>query len=387
MEIRSLTAGSFRNLSPHPFEFHPRLNLIVGDNGQGKTNLLEALALSFGLSSFRTSDNATLLASGSNEATVISRYALAETDAPSFHVEPEGVAGCAIGPKSRRTYLCGNRVAQLTLRRAIPAVFITASDRDRLAGPPGERRKAIDRIAFALDPTHARHLVDYERARAAKSALLARQGFDPVELEVYERAMCVSGAEVLVRRRSAVLELARELRAQAERLEFPYPDLVLRLESDADPEGDALENLREIFARRGHEERAARRCLFGPHRNDVRVLSGSTPLTARASSGEVRLLLLAWTLAEIAIVARHRGVRPLFAFDDFDAEWDGTVLARFARALPEGLQLFLTSARASWVRGIFSTDGVILEVEKGSLLGRQPMSGPADQVSGPRLVA
>jgi DNA replication and repair protein RecF len=183
----------------------------------------------------------------------------------------------------------------------------------------------------------------------------------------------------------AVLE--EELRSHAERLAFPYPDLVVRLESDVPLEGDIHANLKRALQARSREEKLAQRCLVGPHRNDVSVLSGKTPLGDRASSGEARLLLLAWTLAEIGLASRKGGLQPVFAFDDFDAEWDGRVLSRFAEALPEGLQVFLTSARAESVRSLFSQDGVVLEIENGAVRGRQSMTRPAREGQGPRLVA
>ncbi len=122
-------------------------------------------------------------------------------------------------------------------------------------------------------------------------------------------------------------------------------------------------------------ERRAGRALFGPHRDDVRVVSGPTPLSARASSGEARTLVLAWALAERALVAEAAGSLPVFAFDDFDSEWDPVILARFAEALPDDGQVFLTSARAAVARALPLPQGAVWEVEAGRIRPAGPLAG------------
>jgi len=90
-------------------------------------------------------------------------------------------------------------------------------------------------------------------------------------------------------------------------------------------------------------------------------------VTTRVSSGENRTLVLAWTLAETALVGDAVGTAPALAFDDFDSEWDPGVLAAFAEALPEDAQIFLTSARPEAVRGLPLPAGVLLRMARGRL--------------------
>ena len=106
----------------------------------------------------------------------------------------------------------------------------------------------------------------------------------------------------------------------------------------------------------------------------MRLVSGPTPLSTRASSGEARTLVLAWALAERALLAQAGGALPVFAFDDFDSEWDPAVLARFAEALPDDGQVFLTSARAEVARALPLPSGAVWAVGEGVLspAGRLP---------------
>ena len=113
------------------------------------------------------------------------------------------------------------------------------------------------------------------------------------------------------------------------------------------------------------------------------LVASGTPLAARASSGEARTLVLAWALAERALLAEATGILPVFAFDDFDSEWDPAVLSLFAGTLPDDGQVFLTSARAAIARSLPLPAGAVFEVDGGSvrpagaLDGRPPLPLPA----------
>ncbi len=365
MEILSLNPEGFRNLAGGRFEFHPRLNLVVGDNGQGKTNLLEALAVVTGRISFRTADLSEVIRAGETRGELTAKVRRVES-APA---DRDGHLGIRFAPGAREQYWNGARVSRLQASRLAPIVFLTARDLTRYVGPPSERRRALDRAAQALDPAFGRDLLAYEKARGAKTRLLAAQGrFDADELAVYEEAMADAGARVAVARRDALLALARLLLENAARLRAPFGDLRLDLASDLPTEGDA-ERLRAAFRVRltesAAEERRTGRCLAGPHRDDVVLTSNGAPVAVRASSGENRTLVLAWTLAETALVAGAVGTAPALAFDDFDSEWDPAVLSAFAEALPEESQIFLTSARPEAVRGLPLPSGVLLRMTLG----------------------
>lgn len=365
MEILSLNPEGFRNLAGGRIEFHPRLNLVVGDNGQGKTNLLEALAVVSGRISFRTADLSEVIRAGEMRGQLTAKVRRAE--APP--ADRDGHLGVRFAPGAREQYWNGARVSRLQASRLAPIVFLTARDLTRYSGPPSERRRALDRSAQARDPAFGRDLLAYEKARGAKTRLLAARGrFDADELAVYEEAMADAGARVAVARREAVAAVGRLLAANAARLRSSFGDLRLDLVSDPPADGDEgrlKAAFRTRFGECAAEERRAGRCLSGPHRDDVVLTSGGAPVAARASSGENRTLVLAWTLAETELVGGAVGTAPALAFDDFDSEWDPSVLAAFAEALPEDSQIFLTSARPEAVRGLPLPGGVLLRVSLG----------------------
>jgi DNA replication and repair protein RecF len=366
VEILSLSTDGFRNLVNGRVELHARLNLVVGDNGQGKTNLLEALALVSGRPSFRTSDLAEVRQHLAARAVVTARLR-DDGGGPKNDV----TLGFVYAGSAREQYQDGKRVTRLAAARSLPAVFLTARDLMRLSGPPAERRKALDRAALALHPEHARSLLAYERARAAKTRLLSLGArFDADELAVYETALAETGGLVAVARRAARARLEREIARQAEVLGSPFRNISLEFVSDLPAGGDAREMgaaLAALLRGRKAEERRAQRCLVGPHRDDVVLMADGVPMASRASSGETRTFLLAWTLAEMSLLAGG-GRAPLLGFDDFDSEWDPRVLGAFAEALPEEGQVFLTSARPEAVRGLPLPAGSLYRMAAGRLL-------------------
>ena len=365
MEILSLTSDAFRNLASTRLEFHPRLNLVVGDNGQGKTNLLEAFALVSGRASFRTRD-LTEARTHLAPRTVLSARVREGGDART-----DTTLGLVLAAGVREHYRDAKSVTRLTAARTLPAVFLTAHDLARLSGPPAERRRALDRAALAVDPEHARTLSRYEKARASKTRLLALSPrFDADEMAVYEATLAETGGRIAVTRRATRARLEREIARAAAALGSPFRGVALDLVSDLPDDGDAATlaaALADLLRQRKADERRAQRCLAGPHRDDVVLTAEGVPIVSRASSGETRTFLLAWTLAEMTLMADAVGNPPVLAFDDFDSEWDPRVLGAFAEALPEEGQIFLSSARPEAVRGLPLPAGALYRMAAGRL--------------------
>ena len=377
MVIGTLSVESFRNLAPARLGFHPRLNLLVGANGQGKTNVLESLALVSGRPSFRTADLADVVRAGADEAAVSVRLA----------GEADGALGALLARGRREHAWNGRKVSRLEASRRLPLVLLTAGDLGRLDGPPAERRRALDRVVVAREPALAAEFRRYEKARADRVALLSAPGRpDRDALSAFEEVLAGAGAAIAAARRRWVGTLGSRIAANALLLGVPYREITLRLVSDLPAQGDlaALSDaLRSGLRAREDAERRAGRALFGPHRDDARLLAGETPLAGRASSGEARTLVLAWALSERTLLAEAAGDLPVLAFDDFDSEWDPVVLARFAEALPDEGQVFLTSARPAAARALPLPEGAVWLVEAGRLSPAGPLAGRSPFVPAP----
>ncbi|MDX9733189.1 MAG: DNA replication and repair protein RecF [Thermoanaerobaculia bacterium] len=377
MVIGTLSVESFRNLAPARLGFHPRLNLLVGANGQGKTNVLESLALVSGRASFRTADLADVVREGANDATVT----------VGLVGESAGELAARIGKGRREHFWNGRKVSRVEASRRLPLVVLTAADLGRLGGPPSDRRRALDRVAVAHEPALAAEHRRYEKARADRVALLAAPGRpDRDALAAFEEILASAGAAIAASRRRWVGPLGRRVEENARLLGLPYREISFRLVSELPAHGSLpllADALRSGLRQREESERRAGRALFGPHRDDLVLLFEERPLAPRASSGEARALVLAWALAERGLLAEAGGRLPVFAFDDFDSEWDPDVLTRFARALPDDGQVLLTSARERVARELPLPAGAVWRVEAGRLAPSGPAAEPAAFVPAP----
>jgi DNA replication and repair protein RecF len=371
LRLLELAPRGFRNLAPDVVSFGSGWNLVVGENGQGKTNLLEAVALVCGQRSFRKASPAEMSADGES-------FRVGAKIRRGFATEDLSVEWSAgVGRRFRRA---GKEISFRDASSLAPAVFLAPEHRALLAGPPEERRRFLDRLVLGARPAAGDDLARYERALRERNALLARMqpyrrgnhalaGTLPgkPELEAWTEELAIAGEAVRRHRREA-LKLLR--------------DAFSRLSEDAGPEYSAislsysieegselkktLEELRPVELLRG-------RSLAGPHRDDLVWERAGRPLENRASAGEIHRIVTLAKLAEWRVVRDAAGEPPLFGVDDFDAGLSARSLDGFFAGLPEGATVILTTASdPARFRGVAAT---ILPIAEGRPVGSEARIG------------
>ena len=336
MRLLELTSRGFRNLCADPIGFGPGVNLVLGENGQGKTNLLEAVALLCGQRSFRRAKPAEMAADGGSfrvEGSV--RRGFATED---LAVEWSGGTG-------RRFRRAGKEISFREASSLAPAVFLAPEHRAILTGPPEERRRFLDRLVVGWRPAAGADLVSYERALRERNALLkalqegrARGSHATSELDAWTEELAVAG-EAVRRHRRAALEVFREaFFLLLEGAGKEYSEVALSY--SCGEHLDLSETLKKLLP----IERARGRSLAGPHRDDLTWSRGGRPLEGRASAGEIHRLLTLAKVAEWRVVRDAAGEAPLFGVDDFDAGLSARSLAGFLAGLPDATTVILTSA-------------------------------------------
>jgi DNA replication and repair protein RecF len=336
LRLTSLTALGFRNLTPEPVFFGAGTTLIAGENAQGKTNLIEAIALACGQRSFRRARLSEMAADG-NRFRVEAVFGSED----GGRVERLSVAWSAA--EGRSFSRDGKTISFREASAAAPAVFFAPEHRELLVGSPALRRRFLDRLALAARPLSGQDLVRFERALSERNALLTRcRGSEPAagELEAWTDELISAGGAVR-RHRLLALNQWREVFARLAADSGPeYADIrvdyVAREESE-EALRSALERLARVERRRGHT-------LAGPHRDDLAWSRGGRSLSSQASAGEIHRTTALVKLAEWATVAQATGSRPLFAIDEFDAGLaSGWIEALFV-LLPESETVLLTTA-------------------------------------------
>ena len=334
MRFSEIIPHSFRNLSPDPVLFGSGLHVVAGENGQGKTNLLEAAALVCGQRSFRRAAPAACSPDG--ETFCVS--AKVEADAASERLRVEWSRG-----GSRRFFRGEKSAGFREISERAPAVFLAPEHRELAAGAPEARRRFLDRLVLSCRPAAGDDLSRYSRALAERNALLSRAAFGgaaPGELEAWTEELAQFGALVRKHRAAALAEwlaffepLAREAGPDYAEIRAEYP----AGEASAEDLRAECERMLPAERRRGHS-------LCGPHRDELSWTRRGRPFSSEASSGEAHRTAALAKLAEWHAVERARGQRPLFAADDFDAGLSRASVEAFLASLPPAEQTLLTTA-------------------------------------------
>jgi len=354
VHLRRLWLTDFRSYHEAEVAFDPGLTAVVGLNGQGKSNLLEAIAYLATLASFRNAPTDALIRNGAPRAIV---RAEGERAGRSLLLEAELVAG-------------GRNRAQINrqpLRRArdlLGAFQVTVFSPDDLAlvkGGPGERRTYVDDVLVALQPRYEQARSDLERILRQRSALLKQAGGRltaevGLTLDVFDAKLTTAGEAMATSRRQLVSDLQPLLSAAYDR--------VARRSAEVDATYDppwmvdglaaALSAARRDDLRRGVS-------TVGPHRDEIELTIGGLPGRTHASQGEQRSLALALRLAAHEVVTRHVDTPPILLLDDVFSELDPDRSDALLHSLPAG-QTILTTASGLPVGAV---PGAMLRVEGG----------------------
>ena len=347
MQIERLHADDFRNLSAVEIEPHPRFNLIEGDNGQGKTNVLETLYLLAGLRSFRTTRLAECVRFEAEKATIAARLVRGGVQSD---------LGIELGLRRSRVWLDG----KVTRRNAdylgrLTVVLFTPDDLRLPHAEPAARRRYLDRAVFNHHPGYLDELRRYERALSQRNALLRDhdgRGVDLALLTVFDDLVADTGAVISERRARFVAAFsplvaqhfgevaAPELRAGLQ--------LSTRVEVDHGGGIDAWRlGLKEALAAGRRRDIARRFTGSGPHLDDLVLMIQDRPARIHASQGQCRALILAMKIAEIRSLEVRLGEAPVLLMDDVSSELDrhrNQALMAHLDAL--GGQVFLTTTDA-----------------------------------------
>jgi DNA replication and repair protein RecF len=353
--LETLAAVGFRNLPPDTVAFPAGMTLLHGDNGAGKTNLLEAVAMLSGRPSFRTSRVGEL---SSGEGFLVHGLVRGEAGREELSV--------ASAPGRPRVFHRGSRQVRFAeMGEALPAVFVAPEDRELLAGPPSRRRRFLDRLAVTLYPAAAEELARCQEALAQRNALLAG-GWAANTLSTWTEEFISCAAAVARRRRQVFAAWSPHLSALASR----FAALASLETSYLGPDGEPGAHYRAQAERLRRAEMARGHTLFGPQREDLGFRREGREFSACASSGEIRIAAALVRLSEGRAVAAMRGVVPLYAIDDFDADLSATAVGTLLSEIPEGAQTLLTTARPEAEAFCPRRPDLVAEVVSGRLQPR-----------------
>jgi DNA replication and repair protein RecF len=346
--VRRLILNDFRSYAALDVRFDADMIAFVGENGAGKTNLLEALSLFSPGRGLRRAEIGDCARIGGS-----SGFAVAAEIEEDGEVRPMGL-GLEQGANGPERVHRIDRAAVGSARAFsdhVRLVWLTPAMDPLLNGPASERRKFLDRLVLAIDPGHGARVGQFERALRGRNRLLEEGGRNGAWLDAVEREAAELGVAIAAARAECVGRLAALILAgRDDDGPFPWAGLALQGEVEAmAQEGPALE-AEERYRRALRDNRArdaaAGRTLIGPHLADLDVTHGPKGApAARASTGEQKALLVGIVLAHARLVADMSGIAPIALMDEIAAHFDPRRREALFTALARiGGQAFLTGA-------------------------------------------
>lgn len=372
LTVRSLELRDFRNYQSLALRDLGEVTVFAGRNAVGKSNLMEAVQLVTALSSFRHAPAGHLVRDGAGAAQVRARLADGSRELDVALRIDEG---------KKRYLLNGKAKRAADLRLLAPAVVFTPDDLELVKGGHGVRRAALDALGSQLSANHQLIKRDYENVLRHKNRLLKDEA-DSALLDSIDEMVVTVGAQLTCYRAALAQKLApllaeryASLAAGREKVEVAYvPSWEQEGLAGADG-GDALvlagcdggtgrssrylaapafgrdaarERLRAALERRRSEELARRRSVVGPHADKLEVLIDGRPAGSFGSQGQQRTVVLAYKLAEVALVEDMLGQRPLLLLDDVMSELDSTRRAALVEMVDRSAQTFITTANLAY---------------------------------------
>jgi len=314
--LRELELRNFRNYAAFEGEFSADVQVIVGDNAQGKTNLLEAINLLSTLRSFRGPASKEMIRFQESAARVRGVVVSgAGTDELSVTISAEG----------RKATVNEKEIPVTEYLAVLPSVRFTPDDILLIKGEGGPRRRALDRAVFGLQPSHLRAILEYNRALKHKNILLKSERTQADELDVWNQRLAEIGARVVSARLSFVDRINPLLAEFFGEISGTTLSARVRYRGIAEPprneEALRLAMLDELRAKSEDEQRRGH-TLVGPHRDDLGLELDGHSVRRYASQGQHRMFAVALKVAEIELHNRELHRYPVLLLDDVKSELD-----------------------------------------------------------------
>lgn len=337
--LSSLETSNFRNLAPFRIDFTDRFNVISGQNGSGKTNLLEAIYFFSTMRSFRTLYRKEILQDSESEA--------------SLHGIFSGAgAGLSLDIRltntSRKIKKDQKELSSLVDHfYNLPMVLFHPANMSLVQGGPRDRRRFMDRALFQADRSYPALLSDYNRALSSRNALLKTRPSDPSILFPYDKQLSNLGSRIVVARRTFI-----------EQAQYYFSDAMLHIGGSLqgsmiyrpDIPGDEVDYLRllQTSCSKDLDRGFTRR---GPHADDLEVVVSQKPAKKYASQGQQRMAVLSMKISEVMTLANVTNRIPILLLDDLSSELDRERNQSFFSFLNKvGGQVFITTTHIDHVR-------------------------------------
>lgn len=368
MILSEITLRNFRNYEDLTLKFSPGINIFLGENAQGKTNLMEAIyALSMARSP-RTANEKEMIRWQEERAYLSGKV---ERRAGDYPLELQFTKK---GKIAKVNHMEQKKLSEYVGR--LNVILFAPEDLDLVKGPPTNRRKFLDMELGQMDQVYLYELVQYQRLLKQRNLylkqLLMKRSSDLVYLQVLTEQLATQAASIV----KARLNFIRQLEKWADQLHYQISNnkenLAIRYKSAIDYRDDEdKESLYEKLlieqSRVSNREKEQGMTLFGPHRDDLIFYVNGKNVHQFGSQGQQRTTVLSMKLAEIECMNEVLGEYPILLLDDVLSELDETRQTHLLKTIEKKVQTFLTTTSLDGVRRNQIEEPTIYHISKGSV--------------------
>ncbi len=330
MPFLNLSLYNYRNLLNESINLLANEVFFVGENGQGKSNLLEAVYMSSYASSFRTHTDSEIVKKGNRDFSVRGFFRDETGKTDMVHVELKS---------GKKNILKNGKPIKdrKELINTIPCVLFCHDDMEFVNGEPERRRFFIDQSLSMYDLMYLDLIRKYKKILKSRNTVLKEMQYDLVDM--YDQPLAETGLEIVKRRRNAVYQFNRIF------IEL-YRDITgidnVQIVYDPSWKTDSVSDILQSFIRKFEAEKSLGITLSGPHRDRIKFMRGEEPFIPHASTGQRRLVALMLRVAQAKYFREITGKKPVLLMDDVLLELDPEKRQKFTSLLPEYDQLFCT---------------------------------------------
>jgi len=360
MKLLWTELNNFRNLKGQKVNLHPRFNLLVGRNGQGKSNFLEAVGYLGTLKSFRSATRSEMIQRGADVCRVSGKFMNGTSD---------WLASFALAPDGRSQFVDDKKIiSPEEYLRWSGVVSFVPEDVSLVSGSPAGRRRALDRAVFQWVDGYSAEYRRFLRVLKNRNALLRSRAGTRQELDSWSSELAKAAAPV-VRRRVEILEaLEPYLKQTGAQLDLDG-NLTLQYLPTSRPGATSLQEaaaaVLESLTKAEGTDRKAGHTTVGPHRDDVVFNLAGNSLARYGSQGQKRSAVLAFKLSVAQVLQESRGSFPLILLDDVASELDETRRKALAKMITDIKAQFVVTTTGDDYMFLSEKEGYVMSVENG----------------------
>lgn len=380
MNLKTITLTNFRNYEQGTLQFSPHVNIFIGNNAQGKTNLLESIYFLALARSHRTSKDTELIRFGEQFAKV---SGIVESRSQEIQLD---LNLSEQGKQAKSNHIERKKLSDYI--GTMNVIMFAPEDLELVKGSPAVRRNFIDRELGQMDKIYLFHLTQYQRILKIRNEYLKqlrrKKVKDLLYLEILTEQLAAEGAEVLARRLNFTerlevwaQQILSEISLQKEQLTITYQSSLTNTEkmfTETEPE-QLTKELYEAFitAYKKAQEKEIDQGIttIGPHRDDLTFFINGQDVQKFGSQGQQRSTSLSVKLAEIELMKEQTGEYPILLLDDVLSELDDQRQTHLLYSIQKKVQTFLTTTSIEGVRTELLTQPKLFEIHQGEIVSEK----------------